>query len=135
MAGTETPEAALAAATQLEAFVQVVVESAAPDHPDFVVVCCDSTRSFRLEQFAQRLPERVIDVGVAEAAAVGIAYGLASQGVKVFVAGFANFLVLRALEPIRSYLAYHAADVTLLGGMAGISASHDGVMHHATEDL
>jgi transketolase len=121
--------------TQLEVFIKALAVSAHPRHINFILVTCDSLRSFRLESFAHRYPERVIDVGIAEANAVATAFGLWRSGLKVFVAGFANFLVLRALEPIRSYLAYHQADVTLLGGMGGLSAGNDGVMHHSTEEI
>ena len=121
--------------TQMEAFVNSLTDMADPKVINFVIVTCDSKRSFRLEAFAERYPDRIIDAGIAEASAVCTAFGLSQGGFKVFVAGFASFVVLRALEPIRSYISYHKADVTILGGLAGFSASHDGIMHHSNEDI
>jgi transketolase len=121
--------------TQLEAFVTVLTDAAAAGRRDFVVVSCDAVRSFRFERFERVAPRQLIDVGIAEASAVVVAYGLWRTGLKVFVVGFASFVVMRALEAIRSYLAYHEADVTVVGGMAGLSAARDGFMHHATEDV
>jgi transketolase len=121
--------------SQLEAFVQELSDRAEPQSKNFVLVTCDAIGSFRLGSFVERFPDRVIDVGISEASAIATSYGLALSGLKVFVAGFASFLVGKGLEGIRSYLAYHRADVTLLGGMAGLSACFDGAMHQATEDI
>jgi transketolase len=120
--------------TQLGTFIATIFEELDRGATAFHIVACDAVRSFRMSDHAGRHPGRVMDVGVTEAAAVAIAYGLWRTGVKVFVTGFANFLALRALEPIRSLVAYHDADVTLLGAMAGLTAARDGFMHHCTED-
>ena len=105
------------------------------DRHDLVILSSDASSSFRLSRELRETPGRVIELGVAEASAGGIAHGLALKGVKVLVVGFSAFLVLRALEPIRSLLCYHNSDVTLLGGMSGLSASHDGFMHQSTDDV
>ncbi|MFJ4343505.1 hypothetical protein [Streptomyces sp. NPDC088915] len=120
--------------TQLEAFTHALCGELLRGPDPFVIVTCDATLSFRLGDFARRHPDRVLDVGVAEATAVAAAFGLWRGGLKVVVAGFAAFLSLRALEPIRSLVALHGADVTFLAGMTGLSAGRDGVQHHATED-
>ncbi|MFI2735396.1 hypothetical protein [Streptomyces sp. NPDC018711] len=122
------------AETQLEAFTGALCEELLRRPEPFVVVTCDATLSFRLGEFARLHPERVVDAGIAEATAVAAAFGLARAGLRVVVAGFASFLSLRALEPLRSLVALHRADVTVLAGMTGLSAGRDGVQHHATED-
>ncbi|MEU2679575.1 hypothetical protein ABZ638_22080 [Streptomyces sp. NPDC007107] len=122
------------AETQLEAFTQALCDELLQRPEPFVIVTCDATLSFRLGRFAQLHPEHVVDVGIAEATAVAAAFGLARAGLRVVVAGFAAFLSLRALEPLRSLVALHRADVTVLAGMTGLSAGRDGVQHQATED-
>ncbi|MFB6836986.1 hypothetical protein [Streptomyces sp. NPDC056361] len=120
--------------SQLEAFTHTLCAELLRGPDPFVIVTCDATLSFRLGDFARLHPGRVVDVGVAEATAVAAAFGLWRGGLKVVVAGFAAFLSLRALEPIRSLVALHEADVTFLAGMTGLSAGRDGAQHHATED-
>ncbi|WP_030159900.1 transketolase C-terminal domain-containing protein [Streptomyces sp. NRRL S-244] len=120
--------------SQLEAFTHALCDELLRGPDPFVIITCDATLSFRLGDFARRHPHLVVDVGVAEATAVAAAFGMWRAGFKVVVAGFAAFLSLRALEPIRSLVALHGADVTFLAGMTGLSAGRDGAQHHATED-
>ena len=105
------------------------------DMPDVVFVSADATRSFRLSRQLCDMPGKVIEVGVAEASAIGIGYGLALKNFRPFVLGFSTFLLLRGLEMIRSLVCYHDASVTLLGGMSGLSNSRDGFMHQSTDDV
>jgi transketolase len=120
--------------SQLEVFTRTLCDELLHGPEPFVIVSCDATLSFRLGNFARCHPHHVVDVGVAEATAVAAAFGLWRAGLKVVVIGFAAFLSLRALEPIRSLVALHKADVTILAGMTGLSAGRDGAQHHATED-
>lgn len=121
--------------SQMACFTNQLFELSRRTGSSFVFVTCDSINSFGLQRFKEEFPERIIDVGIAEAAAVNIAFGIWKTGLKVFVAAFSNFLALRALEQIRTYIAYHKADVTLLATKAGITAAQDGVTHIASEDL
>ncbi len=99
-----------------------------------IVVSPDASRSFRLTPAASATG-RVIEVGVSEASAVAMAYGLSLCESQVAVIGFSSFLVLRALEPIRSLISYHRANVLILGGMSGLSNGRDGYMHQSTDDV
>jgi transketolase len=121
--------------TQVGIFADELLACADPHAPNFVVVSADSCSSLRLGGFRQRFPERVVEVGIAEGCALAVAFGLSRSGLKAFVVGYSNFLLMRGLEVIRSHIAYHRADVVILGGMTGLSASHDGYMHQAIEDV
>jgi transketolase len=121
--------------TQVDIFAEELTAHADPQRPNYVVVSADATTSLRLGAFAARHPDRVVQVGIAEATALGTAFGLARTGLKVFVAGYGSFLLMRGLEVIRSHIAYHRADVTILGGMMGLTASYDGFMHQSVEDV
>lgn len=121
--------------TQVAAFADELLAHADPQRANFVVVSADSSKSLRFHGFCTKYPDRIVEVGIAENCAIATAFGISYSGLKVFVTGYAAFLLFRGLESIRSYVAYHNADVTILGGMAGLSASHDGFMHQAVEDI
>jgi transketolase len=105
------------------------------DQPEVVFISADASGSFRLSPQLRQAPGKTIEVGIAEGSAVGIAYGMSLRGYKPFVVGFSTFTLLRGLEAIRSYVCYHNADVTILGGMSGLSNSRDGFMHQSTDDV
>jgi transketolase len=119
--------------TQIDQLARLL--DVAMQDPRVVIVSPDASRSFRLSAAACATPGKVIDVGVAEAAGLGMAYGLACRGFKALMLGFSSFLVLRGIEPLRSLIGYHAADVTILGGMSGLTNSRDGFMHQSTDDI
>ncbi len=88
-----------------------------------------------LEPFAQRFPDRFINVGVAEQNLIGVSAGLALCGKIVFAYSIANFPTLRCLEQIRNDVCYHGADVKIVAVGGGFAYGALGVTHHATEDL
>ncbi|RLA96545.1 MAG: transketolase, partial [Deltaproteobacteria bacterium] len=88
-----------------------------------------------LERFADRFPERFLNVGIAEQNMVGIATGLALSGNIVFIYSIANFPTLRCVEQIRNDVCYHNTDVKIVALGGGFTYGTLGVTHHATEDL
>lgn len=88
-----------------------------------------------VEPFANRFPDRFLNVGVAEQNMTGIAAGLALSGKIVFTYSIANFPVLRCLEQIRNDVCYHGADVKIVAVGGGFAYGSLGATHHATEDL
>lgn len=121
--------------SQAALFADELLACADAATPNFVVVSADATSSLRLTAFRDRYPDRVFEAGIAEGCALATAFGLSRTGLKVFVVGYSNFLLMRGIEVIRSYLAYHRSDVTILGAMAGLTASYDGFMHQAIDDI
>lgn len=85
--------------------------------------------------FHREHPRRFLQVGIAEADMVGTATGLAMRGKIPFVNSFAAFLCMRACEQVRLEVAYHRANVKLVGAYAGISGGPAAPTHHAVEDL
>jgi transketolase len=105
-------------------------------NPDVVLVCSDSLLVIKGEPFAQRYPERFIDVGIAEQNAVACAAGLASCGLIPFVATYAGFITMRACEQVRTFVAYPGLNVKFFGANGGIGAGErEGVTHQFFEDL
>ncbi len=88
-----------------------------------------------LEPFAERFPDRFVNVGVAEQNLIGIAAGLAMSGLKPFVYSIANFPTLRCLEQIRNDVCHHGADVKIVAVGGGLSYGAQGYTHHGVEDL
>jgi transketolase len=88
-----------------------------------------------LEPFAERMPERFVNVGVAEQNMVGLATGLADAGLIPFVYSIATFASMRPYEFIRNGPLLHLLPVRIVGVGAGLDYGHNGVTHYALEDV
>ncbi|MBO0596030.1 1-deoxy-D-xylulose-5-phosphate synthase [Nesterenkonia sp. E16_7] len=86
-----------------------------------------------LRSFAQKHPERVFDVGIAEQHALTSAAGLAYGGLHPVVAIYATFLN-RAFDQLLMDVALHRAGVTVVLDRAGVTGP-DGPSHHGMWDL
>ena len=115
--------------SNLEEFADTLLALAREDR-DILVVTSDSRGSGKLHEFAEALPEQLVEVGIAEQTLVGVAAGLASTGKKVFAVSPASFLTARALEQIKNDVAYSDHPVKLVGISAGVSY---GAMRRGTE--
>ncbi|MBQ3669133.1 MAG: transketolase [Clostridia bacterium] len=101
-----------------------------------VMVSADSVAVFRAGELQKKYPDRTIEAGIAEGSAVMIAAGLASAGLKPYVCAYAGFLTMRALEQMRTFVAYPRLDVKFFGANAGMCAGErEGVTHQFFEDL
>lgn len=117
-----------------DAFVATLESLAAADDR-VVVVCNDSVGSSKLGGFQERFPVRLVNVGIAEQAMIGVAAGLANGGKRTFVSGASCFLTARGLEQIKVDLAYSNANVTVCGMSPGVAYGELGPTHHSIEDV
>ncbi|GAB2964728.1 transketolase family protein [Streptomyces pseudoechinosporeus] len=117
-----------------KAFAATLLELAEQDDR-VVAVCNDSVGSSNLGEFAVRHPDRLVNVGIAEQAMVGVGAGLAGGGRIPFVCAAAPFLTGRALEQIKADVAYSRANVKLCGMSPGLAYGPLGPTHHSIEDL
>jgi transketolase len=85
--------------------------------------------------FAQRFPDRALDVGITEQNLVGVAAGLAARGKLVFVYAMAPFVTMRSFEQVRTDLAYNEKNVKIVAIFGGLLAGPWGSTHHAIEDF
>ena len=90
-------------------------------------------RPVGLHKFAEKYPDRVFDVGIAEQHAVTSAAGLAFGGLHPVVALYATF-VNRAFDQILMDVGLHKAGVTFVLDRAGVTGP-DGPSHHGMWDL
>jgi transketolase len=88
-----------------------------------------------LEPFAEKYPDRFVNVGVAEQNMVGLATGLAEAGFLPFVYSIVNFAVLRPYEFIRNGPVRHRLPVRVVGMGGGLEYGHNGASHHGLEDV
>jgi 1-deoxy-D-xylulose-5-phosphate synthase len=86
-----------------------------------------------LHRMAERFPDRVFDVGIAEQHAVTSAAGLAFGGLHPVVAVYATF-INRAFDQVLMDVALHRAGVTFVLDRAGVTGP-DGPSHHGVWDL
>lgn len=99
------------------------------------VLSADLARPTRVQSFADRHPDRLHNFGIAERSMIGAAAGMASVGMRPYVAGFGSFLAILAAEQLKVDVCYSDMPVRLLGTHSGISSGAYGTTHHATEDV
>jgi transketolase len=117
-----------------EAFAKAI-EALAEKDERIVTVVNDSVGSSKLVGFQKRFPDRLINVGIAEQAMVGVGAGLANGGKVPFVSGASCFLTARALEQIKADVAYTNTNVKLCGMSSGVAYGELGPTHHSIEDF
>jgi len=100
-----------------------------------VVLDADVSHSTRTIKFGERFPDRFFNLGVAEANMMNIAAGLATCGFIPFVSTFSFLACLRAVEQIRTSIAYPKLNVKIAAGYGGLSDSYDGVTHQSVCDI
>ena len=100
-----------------------------------VALCADLTGSLKMNDFADRFPERFVQVGIAEANMMGIAAGLTIGGKIPFTGTFANFSTGRVYDQIRQSIAYSGKNVKICASHAGLTLGEDGATHQILEDV
>jgi transketolase len=108
--------------------------SLAESYDDIFLLCGDLGYSV-LEPFAEKFPDRYLNVGIAEQNMTQVAVGLAREGYNVFTYSIGNFPTLRCMEQIRYDVCYHEANVKIVAVGAGYAYGPQGVSHHTTEDI
>ena len=88
-----------------------------------------------LDQFAQKLPDQFLQVGIAEQGMIAIAAGLALEGKRCWCYAIAPFVSTRVHEFVKLDLCAMNLPITLLGVGAGLAYDNMGASHHTMEDL
>lgn len=113
--------------------VSDTVLSLAKEDARIVAVTPAMTVGSKLERFQQELPKRVYDVGIAEQHAATFAAGLATQGMKPFLAIYSTFLQ-RAYDQVVHDICRQNLNVFIGIDRAGLVGA-DGETHHGVFDI
>lgn len=114
-------------------FINCLVEQAKVDKRIFLIT--PDLGFSVLEKFAEKFPDRFLNVGIAEQNAVSVAAGLALSGNLVYVYSIIPFVTMRCFEQVRIDVAYMKTNVRLVGVGAGMAYGAAGATHHAIEDI
>lgn len=115
------------------AFAKTLTELAAKDSRIYLLT--GDLGYMALEPFAEKFPDRFINVGVAEQNMVGIATGLAEAGFIPVVYSIVTFASLRPYEFIRNGPILHQLPVRIAGVGGGVEYGHNGATHYGLEDI
>ncbi len=100
-----------------------------------VAVTADVPESVRFTKFRETWPDRYFNFGIAEQNMMGAAAGLAREGRTPFVSVYAIFAAMRAIEQLRTDIAYPKLPVRICVSHSGISLGPAGPSHHSIEDV
>lgn len=114
-----------------KAFIQTLTKLAEKDDKILLIVG-DVGFSF-MEDFKARFPKQFLNAGIAEQNMMGMAAGLAVEGMKPYVYTMSNFILLRPLEQLRNDICYSNANVKLFGVKGGASYKFLGHSHNLIE--
>ncbi len=87
------------------------------------------------DEFKATCPGRFYNCGVAEANMIGVAAGLAMNGLRPVCYTIAPFVTYRCMEQIRVDVCYHDVPVTIVGTGAGLAYASLGATHHSCEEM
>jgi transketolase len=113
---------------------EALVELANQD-PDIVVLDADFYTCSITKQFKDELPERFIEVGIAEQNMMSVAAGLATLGLKPFASALAVFCSRRACDQVATSIALQGLNVKILGVYPGLFVGKNGGSHMSLEDI
>jgi len=110
----------------------------AGDDPRVVTIHADISSSIRISDFEAKHPNRknrVFSVGIAEQNMMGVAAGLACDGLIPVTGTYGVFASGRAWDQIRTTICYSNLNVKIAGAHGGISVGPDGATHQSLEEI
>lgn len=111
------------------------LEQLAKSDPEIRVLTADLIGSCGLKEIERNHPGQFINVGIAEQNMVGIAAGLAHEGMRPYTYTFAAFHSMRSCEQVRTDVFYNELNVKVIGTHCGVSTGFAGSTHFALEDI
>ncbi len=105
------------------------------ENDKIVGLCADLVESTKMNIFAEKFPNRYIEIGIAEQNMASVASGMASMGKIPFIASYAVFNPGRNWEQIRTTICYNNQPVKIVSSHSGLSIGPDGGSHQSLEDI
>lgn len=121
--------------TQRDAFNQTVDQLMEEDPRVVAVLAVIGHSRFAEAGILDRHPGRVVDVGIREQTQIGVAGGLALEGLRPIVHGYAPFLIERPFEQIKLSLTHQGLGAVLVSVGGSYDASKEGRTHLTPEDV
>jgi transketolase len=87
------------------------------------------------DEFKESCPGRFFNCGIAEANMMGMAAGMAMNGLRPVIYTITPFTTTRCFEQIRVDVCYHHVPVIIVGTGSGLSYAELGATHHSCEDM
>ena len=112
-----------------------VMDLYASEFEHVFVMSGDLLSSSGLDRFIKNHPDKFKSVGIAEQNMIGIASGLAANGIVLFVTSFSPFITGRCYDQIRMHCGYMHHNVKLVGLAAGIGVGIQGNSHYGLDDV
>ncbi|KAB2643864.1 MAG: 1-deoxy-D-xylulose-5-phosphate synthase [Verrucomicrobia bacterium] len=129
----ETGETDIAATPTYSEILGKSLSTFADQDPSLVAITAAMPDGTGLIHFSKRHPNRFYDVGIAEGHAALFAAGMATQGMKPFLAIYSTFMQ-RAFDMLVHDIALQNLHVNLCMDRAGLSGD-DGPTHHGLFDI
>lgn len=105
------------------------------ENENILALCADLKDPTKLNLFADKFPNRYIEMGIAEQNMASVASGMASMGKIPFMASFAVFSPGRNWEQIRTTICYNNQPVKIVSSHSGTAVGPDGGSHQCLEDF
>ena len=115
--------------------VGIMLEELASADADFIFATADLGRYLGADDFKNKYPGQIVDVGIAEQNLIGISAGMQQEGFHVFAGTYATFITARSLDQIRVNLGYMNLGVKLIGTAGGLSDGNFSPTHMGLEDI
>lgn len=103
-------------------------------YPNVVCFDADLAKSTMSGLFAEKYPDRFIEMGIQEANMIGTAAGMSFTGKIPFICSFGAFVTGR-FDQIRMSIGYAKANVKIIGTHSGVAIGEDGHSQMGLEDL
>jgi len=114
-------------------FAKLCLETVKNDSKSVVMV--GDISHFLLRETEQVAPDRFYNIGICEQSMVGMASGMAIEGMRPIIHTIAPFLVERAYEQIKNDIGYQNTEVTIVTVGGTYDYSDLGCTHHCYGDI
>ena len=114
-------------------FAKLCLETVKDDSKSVVMV--GDISHFLLRETEQVAPDRFYNIGICEQSMVGMASGMAIEGMRPIIHTIAPFLVERAFEQIKNDIGYQNTEVTIVTVGGTYDYSDLGCTHHCYGDI